>query len=395
MELSNPKQEVSYRFIADNKKNTQGKVKIYLRFYRSGIKIKDYNTGIRVLKSTYDAEKEYIIRYSAKDSEAALNNVKINHMKSLLHRMDAEAFVQGRTNDLDDYLRVLNIQVVSVDFVGFVNKNNNYEYNKDIIKYDTWRRHRSSLNRFIEYWGSDHILISDITIDKIREYDAYWKQKGKKRNTIVGYHKDIKKQLGAAVKKNIIIKNPYDDFKFSYVPGDREALDIDEVNKLYKLYQSNTLTENLHEVLRRFLFSCITGLRISDTHVVKREMITNNVLKFTPQKGRSFAKIIKLPLPAKALELIEGRHGLLFKNTSDKHINFLLKVLGPKAGIEKELSYHCARDTFGTIFMEMGGDIKTLKELMGHTDIKTTEIYLKMSDKRKVNLMNNFDKIFE
>src|SRR5690606_10751810 len=182
-------------------------------------------------------------------------------------------------------------------------------YNKDIIKYDTWRRHRSTLNRFIEFWGKDFILISDITTDKIREYDAFWKQRGKKRNTIVGYHKDIKKQLGAAVKKNIIIKNPYDDFKFSYVAGDREALEIEEVNKLYKLYQSNTLTENLQEVLRRFIFSCLTGLRISDTHVVKREMITNNVLKFTPQKGRSFAKIIKLPLPAKALELIEGREG--------------------------------------------------------------------------------------
>ena len=92
--------------------------------------------------------------------------------------------------------------------------------------------------------------------------------------------------------------------------------------------------------------------------------------------------------------LIEGREGRLFEPMTDQHINLMLKILATKANIQKRLSYHCARDTFGTLFIELGGDIKTLKELMGHYSIKTTEIYLKMSDKRKAMLMNNFDVMF-
>src|SRR5690606_3127022 len=105
---------------------------------------------------------------------------------------------------LDDYLNQLQGYSSAEDFVHFVTKNNNYEYNKDIIQYATWRRHRSSLNRMIEFWGSKIIPIHEITLDKIKEFDAFWRSKKKKRNTITGYHKDIKKQLAEAVRKNII-----------------------------------------------------------------------------------------------------------------------------------------------------------------------------------------------
>src|SRR5690606_12454445 len=338
--------------------------------------------------------RELAISRHDDDSEEKLCNLKINHLKSLLHRLDAESFLNGSDNSLDVYLNALNSYSTNTDFVFFVIKNNNYEYNKDIIKYPTWRRHRSSLNRLIEFCGTDYIPIHTITPKLITEFDAFWKTKKKKRNTIAGFHKDLKKQLNAAVAKRLIKTNPYSKFRFSYVAGDRDPLDQDEVKKLLALFFEEELNESIKEVLRRFLFSCLTGLRISDTHVVTRKMIVNNVLKFTPVKGREYNKTIKLPLPQTALMLIEGREGLLFEKATDQHINLMLKIIAGIVKLEKNLTYHCARDTFGTIFVELGGDIKTLKELMGHTNIKTTEIYLKMSDKRKVNLMNNFDKMF-
>lgn len=394
MEEFAQKTELSYKFIADNKVNIQGKVKIYLRFYRKGVKIKDHNTGIRCVKEYFDPKAEIIRESKKNDSETQMNNLKINHLKAKLHRLDAKSFISGRINSLNDYLNILEGYASTEDFVYFSTQNNNYEYNKDIIKYPTWRRHRSSLNRLIEFWGSDIIPINEITLDKIKEFDAYWKKRKRKRNTIAGYHKDIKKQLNEAVQKQLIASNPYDRFKFSYVDGNREALEQEELVILLELYEKGTLTPSVQEVLRRFLFSCLSGLRISDTHVVKRGMIINDTLIYTPTKGFEYNKTIKLPLPQTALMLIEGRDDLLFDKMSDKHINALLKIIAGIAGIDKNLSYHCARDTFGTIFVELGGDIKTLKDLMGHSSIKTTEIYLKMSDKRKVKLMNNFDSLF-
>lgn len=394
MEKLNPTGEIMYRFIADNKVNVQGKVKIYLRFYRNGVKIKDHFTGVRTNKERFDPKAEIIKPVDKVDSETELNNLKINHMKTKLHRLDAKSFITANKNELADYLNILQGYSSTEDFVYFATKNNNYEYNKDIIKYHTWKQHRASLNKFIEFWKADIIPFSDINLNKIREFDAYWKKIGRKRNTITGYHKDIKKHLNEAVRKQIIESNPYDGFKFSYVDGDRKPLEQDELIKLLKLYHKGILTESVQKVLRRFLFSCLTGLRISDTHLVHRKMIINNTLYFTAKKGMESNKIIKLPLPQTALMLIEGHDGLLFESMSDKHINELLKIIAGIAEIPKNLTYHCARDTFGTIFMELGGDIKTLKELMGHSSIRTTEIYLKMSDKRKHTLMNNFDTMF-
>lgn len=394
MEEFAQKTELTYRFIADNKVNLQGKVKIYLRFYRNGNKVKDHPTGVRCLKESFDPKAETIKESTKNDSETQMNNLKLNHFKSKLHRLEAKSFIAGRLNNLEDYLNILDGYSSTDDFVYFSTQNNNYEYNKDIIKYPTWKRHRSSLNRLIDFWGSNIIPINEITVSKIEEFDAYWKKRKRKRNTIAGYHKDIKKQLNEAVLKQLLAASPYDKFKFSYVDGDREALEQEEVIKLLKLYHKRILTASVQKVLKRFLFSCLTGLRISDTHVVKRSMIVNDVLVYTPTKGYEYNKTIKLPLPQTALMLIEDREDLLFDRMSDKHINELLKIIAGIAEIQKNLTYHCARDTFGTIFVELGGDIKTLKELMGHSSIKTTEIYLKMSDKRKYKLMNNFDMMF-
>lgn len=64
------------------------------------------------------------------------------------------------------------------------------------------------------------------------------------------------------------------------------------------------------------------------------------------------------------------------------------------AGVNPGLYYHSVRDTFATIFIELGGDIKSLYDIMGHSNTRITEIYVKMADKRKIQLMNNFDSMF-
>lgn len=135
-------------------------------------------------------------------------------------------------------------------------------------------------------------------------------------------------------------------------------------------------------------------MRISDTAQITSDMINTNKLKFIPHKGRQKGKVLVIPMPRIALELIDGREGLLFKKTCDQEINKQLKFIAARADIQKRLTYHCARDTFGTLFIEMGGDIKSLSQLMGHHSTKTTEIYIKMSDTRKQVLMNNFDNLF-
>jgi site-specific recombinase XerD len=77
---------------------------------------------------------------------------------------------------------------------------------------------------------------------------------------------------------------------------------------------------------------------------------------------------------------------------TDQYINELLKYIGSWAGINKRLTFHCSRDTFATQFLRMGGDLKTCSEILGHTSIKTTMIYLKMNMQDKQEGMDKFNK---
>ena len=65
-----------------------------------------------------------------------------------------------------------------------------------------------------------------------------------------------------------------------------------------------------------------------------------------------------------------------------------------KAGIDKHITFHCARHSFATMMLTLGTDIYTTSKLLGHHHVATTEIYAKVIDKKKVESMFNLDKMF-
>lgn len=383
---------ISYYLAMDSRVNIKGESKIYLRFFENGKK-KDFFTGVNWPKKYFNQRQQRLNKRYETDLEVEPMNLILSQNLTIIHRVQMEAFLNNRELKVDDLLDSLKNVSSQTDYVRFATLEINRLYNNDVIANETWRRHRSSLNRATDFFGPV-IFLESITPEKLVDFDAFWRKKGKANNTIAGYHKDFKKYLNIAVEKNYIKANPYNKFKFGYVDGDREALTQKEVKRLMKMYKKDKVKGTEKEILRRFLFSCLTGIRISDTHRVTTDMIVDNKLKFKPKKGLRYGKIVRIPLPSSALKLIKGRDGLLFDSFSDQHINACLKLIAARAKITKNLTYHCARDTFGTIFIELGGDIKSLCDIMGHSNTKTTEIYLKMSDQRKSDLMNNFDTMF-
>ncbi len=76
-------------------------------------------------------------------------------------------------------------------------------------------------------------------------------------------------------------------------------------------------------------------------------------------------------------------------------INKILKVWAKSAGIDKHMTYHTSRHTFGTLMMTVGADLYTTCKLMGHSDVRTTQIYAKIVDSKKIEAVNLVDKMFE
>lgn len=383
--------EINYYIVID-KTNKAGIAKVYVRFLQNGKKT-DHFLKIRWPHESFDRLNGlFLLRYP-NDKDAEKNNIIVNEIRDRLNKLAADKYISNKHYTIQDYINVIERKDSLTNFAVFMTDALKYQQVKGIIAYETYKKQMSISRKIKQFFGNE-IPMSSLSIEKIQEFDAYYRKLGRKHNTIVSYHKTFAKFIALACEKGLIERNPYERIKHSFIAGDRVALTQDEIKKLYKIFEEQSLALVEHEVLRRFLFSCLTGIRISDTHFISAEMIKGSVITFVPQKTKKTGKQVKIPLPVAALKLIEGKKGKLFVPFADQSINRILKRIAAFAEINPKLSYHSARDSFGTIFIELGGDVKSLSDLMGHGSTRVTEIYLKMSDQRKVKLMNNFDQMF-
>jgi integrase len=209
-------------------------------------------------------------------------------------------------------------------------------------------------------------------------------------NTGHTYYAKLKDSLNIAIKDQIILKNPAQFFHISKVDSGREFLILDELKKL-----NNTPCYS-EQTKRAFLFSCFSGLRISDLQKLTFDDIQNGYLLFRQKKTRGLER---LKLSSSALGLIEQQKadghkaGKVFNLLTDKHTLNHLKWWARDAEINKNITWHVGRHTFATLAFTYGNDIYTVSKLLGHREVRTTQIYAKLIDKKKDDAMDRLPKI--
>jgi integrase len=190
-------------------------------------------------------------------------------------------------------------------------------------------------------------------------------------------------------KNRIFKQNPAEDIKNTKQEKsiEKDVLDIDELKLLTASYCGNENVKNA------FLFACNTGLRFVDIKALKWKYIKGdslqmnqaktdvtvnlflnaNAKKYLPKRGKDDEFVFNLP-----------SHNATIKN---------LENWAKAAGVDKHITFHCARHTFGTLLSYYGSDIATISKLMGHTSLKHTMKYVRIADdmKRKaVNAIPNY-----
>jgi integrase len=167
----------------------------------------------------------------------------------------------------------------------------------------------------------------------------------------------------------------------------RQHLSIDELKSLIKTPCTNPLLK------RAALFAAITGLRFSDIKKLVWGEVQGNAelryLQFTQQKTKG-AEVH--PINEEAYSLLGEPQqptdrvfdGLTYSAYQNKH---LYQWIGA-AGITKNITFHCFRHTYATLQLEGGTDIYTLKEMMGHNNVKTTQVYAKIVNPTKRKAAN-------
>lgn len=207
-----------------------------------------------------------------------------------------------------------------------------------------------------------------------------------------GFFQRFKKVIKYAIDQDILLKNPctgvpcvVDDTALR-----KDVLSLEEIAQL-----ANTPYQNM-DVRRAFLFCLYAGLRYCDVVDLKYSNVdyANKTIRFDQNKttGHSTHSIVTIPLSNTLLKLIGERpekDGPIFTLPSHTGCLKALRIWVARAGIEKHITWHCARHSFAVNLLgECHTDIKTVASLLGHSGLKHTEKYTRAVDSLKEKAVN-------
>lgn len=224
------------------------------------------------------------------------------------------------------------------------------------------------------------IRFSDFNKKQMQSLLKFLQSKNLKATTISIYISKIKSVMNYAVSEELILKNPIKDFKYDKGENkERNFLTISELQKFSKYSGKHK------ETWRMFMFSCLTGLRYSDIVSLTWSQIVNDEIVFIQKKTGKKNKITINSDAFEILNMIEKKSNVdkVFKSTTSCNVNIHIKNICKEVGIEKEITFHCARHTFATLLITQGVDLFVVSKLLGHQDISTTQIYAKLVDSKR------------
>ena len=253
-----------------------------------------------------------------------------------------------------------------------------------------------NLREFVENKGVQDISIGTITEDLFEEYRFFLKKRGLRASTINNNLCWLSRLMFRAVSKRIIRCNPFENAKYEKEEKKIRFLQKSDVMKLMSMKMNDKEAE-LARLM--FVFSCFTGLAITDMEQLKFGHIKSAADgKMYIRKERQKTKVeFIVPLHPIAKTIIEQQRQLKAvkeegNNTDmDNRLIFQpccsrsvlaakLSIVGRACGIKQRLSYHMARHTFGTMCLSAGIPIESIAKMMGHASIASTQIYAQVTD---------------
>lgn len=357
---------------------SKGRLSLYLDFYpaivnpKTGKKTRREFLNIYVWESPRSASEKREDKNKLKEAEA----IRIKREYELL----SGEYYQTEEDSKD------------VDFVQyFKNHVKTYENSKA----NTFKNMKSAFRRFKSFCKGK-MPSNKLTRKVVEEYRTYLDgalsfQTGQPitQNSKALYFTKFRGVLLKAHQEGIFEKNPAAFVKgFKIETSKREYLTIDEIRQLFNTSIEDKYFTNICK------FAILTGLRFSDIKKLKWSEVDyseslQHHIKYVQQKTSSYEV---LPIPEDAVKLLGERKGnddLVFNEMKSRFsYRSVLFQWVQDAKINKHITFHCFRHTYATLQLSNGTDLFTLSKMLGHKDVKTTQIYAKVMDNAKVKAAN-------
>jgi integrase len=289
--------------------------------------------------------------------EAKINEIKTNYRLNHTY-LSLELFQEEFCNGFP-----------RIDFIAFFHAQ--LELDKPTMHPNTYKAQLAAYRKLKKF--KERILFQEINFDLIQKFKNHVILAGHSRTTMFSNLKIVKKFLNKAKARGIKFPLDTKEIVCGSTKGNRVDLDGLEIQKIADYFQSGFIRDNHIIPAGMFLFACFTGIRISDAQQITWDNIDNNQLRFTAVKTGK-RQVIGINITAR--DIIKRCPQILKKKISDQEINRRLKEIAAICGIKKLVTFHVARHSFATNFLRMGGQVQLLKEILGHSNINETMIYV-------------------
>lgn len=341
-----------------------GMVPLYLSLTANG-KRERVNLKISIDSSKWDKKKQRlkVVDKIDKDVNLILDNIlaKTININTVYRLSNKHITPELMKKELME-------ELPRVNFCSFFAKC--LEEDKSYLKPGTHRRYKAVLSKLVDF--RQEIYFNELEHAFFAEYKRHLIKIGNKSTTINSNLKAIKRYLRVAEKYGIKLKIDVDDIIAGSTAGNRTALNLDEVKLLMKYYFSEFIVPHHQLTLGYFLFSCLTGLRLSDVMNLNRKDISSELEFISVKTNKN--QIIQLN--SSALKVVKGNKNLFVEFIHPNVMNRQLKDIARILGINKRVHFHVARHTFSTSFLRMGGNVTKLQKLLGHSKLDTTMQYV-------------------
>jgi site-specific recombinase XerD len=385
---------VSHFYLKESKKDSDGEAPIYLRITVNGERA-EISTARRIKPDNWDKASE---RVAGRSESARIINTSLNNTLGKVEKQFSGLDAQDKWISVDQLISELkgkgtnqmtlikayeyhlkNLEKLSgIDFAVTTVKKYGYTLN--------------SLKRFLKSeYGITDIRLRDLNHNFIERYHTYLRTtENLMHNSAAKCVKHLNRIISVSITNKWILQNPFKDFSCNYVSLSRSYLTEEEIESIYR---KDITISRLAKVRDVFIFQIYTGLSYIDMADLTEDSIEIGIdgKRWIVINRKKTGIRSSIPILPRAQEILDkyktdpqciSEHKLLPVCTNQR-MNGYLKEIADLCDIKKNLTTHLARHTFATtITLSHGVPIETVSKMLGHSDLKTTQIYSKVVDRK-------------
>lgn len=377
-------------FLYKSRKTSKGQIPIFVRITYEGDRL-NHNTGLFIEEKSWD-NKRYQVKGNKQEAQEINKNLSILKARILSIYNDLlERNIPVSIDVIRNKLAGKDIERKTLlDAVAYHNeqlsKSIGIDHSKGTLtKFKTLE---AKLVKFITtQLNRKDIFLKELKHEFVVDFEMYLKRTEKiSHNPVIKYIQSLKKVINMAITHGWLDNNPFRNFKCSLKTIERGYLSQEELLNIQHKVIDN---ERLNKVRDIFIFSCFTGLAYADIRELKyKHLSTINDEKWIVTHRQKTNTRTSIPLLPQAVEVLnkymersELVDAYIFPVLSNQKMNAYLKEIGDICKVNKILTFHLARHTFATtVTLTNGVPIETVSKMLGHTNLKTTQIYAKVVD---------------